>query len=1255
MSYLCFGTFFTLLCGNKKDWDKTRKSKVSNRILYAALLDIVDKQAKPTAHVDAAKLNGRDDIASDAKLCKRDDHPIQRTGAVLHYTNRFENKHDEVLLDFSYFIKTYLDELQLNRLAISTLELIIKSDIPDSSLFYIESSSMKEISKEIIRETKRDYNLPALLAGVLYYIIKKTIPNGSAEAQATIEEWKELYKNPPKCPVGASLGVDYEITLNCEISEEIPQDNDNMPVRVQDIEKDAEDLHLVISDYIGWYFSALENVLSDAKLYFADNNFSNKIQDIYVSLPVNLRIDLKVEDKLISGIRLLQIDENGQGNDVEDFESVKDTKWQSFLPYLSTYVSENKEYRYQDRHKRPKILAPTFSDGEKIAFWEINGIDAAAIFDQFVVLGDPGKGKSTLFKFFALKLIEQYNSDRNVFTDCSISDAFYKSRYIPVFIEMKDIVSWCKREQINQFDSGVVLRYLNEHYSLRCKNETTCNEIFARNCIYFFDGLDEIAFTSENRNIVISLMKFVQQMIKNQCKLLISCRNRDFMDWDLSAIKSFYLRPMNDYVASLLIQRIFKANLKRTSSSSLLDHLHEINMDADLIGNPLFLSLVAQLYLEQQKDFPGTQSRILRESILVLLKRKPTEILEKFLARSGVEELFPALESMAFEMQCVADEHFFKISSKELTGIVCDKVGYCTRDELYDFLESTTGLIVNAGENLYEFSHRRFQEYLCASYLFHCRTAIEAAILINEGLLHKKRIWAEVAILYLEMMCDNDAVERIIITLHQLIEKSEKGGWVTWYIGKVIESRDYQLLNQISSIYTNNGIEKLREIFLATFLDIDSLPVIERAFCGKILGYLGDPRHGVSLNEQGLPDIAWCHVKAGKYKIGASDEAQKTVKEQIYGNNKWGIKIVFSREIPQKEIQLNEFYISKYPVTVVQFQSFIDSDDGYFCRDNWTWSGASIEWYMLNVEDEMSCRTKKQKGKMNAPNFPVTDVSWIEAVAFCKWLSRKTGEIYRLPTEGEWETAARSSQMIFTWGNEFDPQKCNSGFSGVGDIVPVGMFSSFVENDIPSEMNGNVWDWCYSVYPAWDSKTEDLSVYDEDKNIIGSCNYDRLTLNTMCSVRGGSYINTPMFLMSSFRGRDKISLSFYRQGFRIVREVIPHPIKASNVLLTEKSELSSQTEYFKEGAGIVVSSGDKVRLSYSVTKDGEVIEDMTRPADNIEVVLGKGQLQKEIDEYILEHNPRISTSFDTVFSVLVRGADDEAETYRFYIQIMDRM
>ncbi|MCL2053356.1 MAG: hypothetical protein FWG90_02790 [Oscillospiraceae bacterium] len=223
MFHLCFGTFFTLLCGNKKDWDKLRKLEVPNRVLYFALLDIVDKHSSaPDFNVNKAKSGEnkgyKDDVVSDAKTCKRDDHPIQRHGSMVKYADRFTNEHPAVLSEFKAYIDTYLDDQQLNRLALSVLELIINCGINDDSQFFIGDSPTIGFTKKAIDEKKRDYNLPCLLAGVIYYIIKENIPNGSYDAQATIEEWKTSYPNAPYCPSGESLGEDFSIQLTLEVA-----------------------------------------------------------------------------------------------------------------------------------------------------------------------------------------------------------------------------------------------------------------------------------------------------------------------------------------------------------------------------------------------------------------------------------------------------------------------------------------------------------------------------------------------------------------------------------------------------------------------------------------------------------------------------------------------------------------------------------------------------------------------------------------------------------------------------------------------------------------------------------------------------------------------------------------------------------------------------------------------------------------------------------------------------------------------------
>lgn len=180
------------------------------------------------------------------------------------------------------------------------------------------------------------------------------------------------------------------------------------------------------------------------------------------------------------------------------------------------------------------------------------------------------------------------------------------------------------------------------------------------------------------------------------------------------------------------------------------------------------------------------------------------------------------------------------------------------------------------------------------------------------------------------------------------------------------------------------------------------------------------------------------YIPFGKFLMGStSEQTQQAIKDGA-------VKGMVEREQPRQIIELSEYWIGKYPVTNVQYQAFVKD----------TKRKAPQGWDGENYPFEKS-------------DHPVTNVSWDDAQTYCQWLSEKTGNIYRLPSEAEWEKAARGDDgRIYPWGDRFDPQKTNTVEGKRGGTTAVGQFSQ-AGGDSPfgcADMVGNVWEWCADWY-----------------------------------------------------------------------------------------------------------------------------------------------------------------------------------------------
>jgi formylglycine-generating enzyme required for sulfatase activity len=207
-------------------------------------------------------------------------------------------------------------------------------------------------------------------------------------------------------------------------------------------------------------------------------------------------------------------------------------------------------------------------------------------------------------------------------------------------------------------------------------------------------------------------------------------------------------------------------------------------------------------------------------------------------------------------------------------------------------------------------------------------------------------------------------------------------------------------------------------------------PLDKRVEAGENLGIQGDPR---------IKEYPMAKVESGEFTMG-SNKGDKD-------------------ERPIHRVYLDEFMMGKYPMTNEEFKVFVDeggySNDEYWTKEGWEWK----------EEEKISVPEYWHEEKWNRPNFPVVGVNWYEAAAYASWLSEKTGKNYRLPTEAEWEKAARGTDgREYPWGNEFDKNNCNSKECGLGRTSPVGIF---IKGESPFgclDMAGNVYEWCFDWF-----------------------------------------------------------------------------------------------------------------------------------------------------------------------------------------------
>jgi formylglycine-generating enzyme required for sulfatase activity/predicted MPP superfamily phosphohydrolase len=499
------------------------------------------------------------------------------------------------------------------------------------------------------------------------------------------------------------------------------------------------------------------------------------------------------------------------------------------------------------------------------------------------------------------------------------------------------------------------------------------------------------------------------------------------------------------------------------------------------VQTPLLLTAVCILY-QDGKRLPDQRADLYRRIVDNLLYRRFHDPARP----DRVEQVQDYLMQLAFTMQ---KENLKSLDRGEAVAVLQSCMSTDAEEnsqqynrrvsKLFEEIEPNCGLLNRLGSGEVEFLHLTFQEFLAARHL------IDMGIDFRPFM--EKGWWRETILLYIGLISlerrkkGNDLV-REMLESSQTDKERER---YIWLLGAEA-LRDFLPLRREPA---NVDLSRRR---LTAVIESDA-DVTDRFKAGEILGILGDDR---------FQDFEMVEVEAGPFTRGSKEGVGD------------------SDERPAREIYLDAFEIGKYPVTNREFKGFVD-DGGYQKEEFWTQEG-----WQWREKENISEPLYWHDRKWNGPNFPVVGVNWYEADAFCKWLSHKTGKQYRLPSEAEWEKAARGKDgKEYPWGDGFGEKRCNSDELGLDRTSPVGIFP---EGKSPCEcldMAGNVLEWCFDRF--------DKEYYKKspDRNPPGPSEGAPRVL------RGGSWISPPDDCRCAYRSGARPASRGNNAGVRLARSL----------------------------------------------------------------------------------------------------------------------
>lgn len=564
----------------------------------------------------------------------------------------------------------------------------------------------------------------------------------------------------------------------------------------------------------------------------------------------------------------------------------------------------------------------------------------------------------------------------------------------------------------------------------------------------------------------------------------------------------------------------------------------------NLAKNPLFLSILAMLY-DNNEYLPSNR----------------IELYDAYL--NNIIERFRSKDSVGGIMEGASNQHSTKDFTKTIVMRILAHIAFCmmkANDEgdadkkqvLKDYIQNfymkmgetrvnaierselfIDGALCNIGifdiskddDAIIRFDKFAIKEYLAALNICY---DLEDYVHYNErGRLRYKEIidmflpnprWYDVVkMVAAYIICVNNKLCNVKDMLQYLLE--ENGTW-----NEETQNAAYLIAGHcLTYIYNFDAYEELVDVCKRKLLRLLNNPestVDKTIESARILTILGDPRFD---NYEIVPEMI--EIPKGSYSLSVSDdEIEQYLKDvekvDLPSGDAYSWILQYWKRTLESELcrdnRVNEvkkgFKISKYPITNKQYGAFLKDNDDYpihgVAADE---KGISYcVWNQLNRE----CSPRVESN-------PVVFVSWIDADTYCRWLSKKTGRKFRLPTETEWEYAACGPQGYkYPWGNIWEKTCANTFELGIRDIVPVGCFPKGISPFGVVDCVGQMWEWTCD---------DDTKLFEEAR--------PGYNVEKAFTVKGGAWDDEPVFARCSSRGPNPEDFAEHYIGFRIVEEI----------------------------------------------------------------------------------------------------------------------